>query len=136
MSSDIRVLLADDHPHFSEMLESLLPPGFEVVGKLVDGQALVDAALRLQPDLILTDISMPRLNGIDAVDELRKMGCAAKVIFVTVHSDAEFVQSCLAAGALGFIVKPRVAVDLQSAIRQVQAGHVFVSTDDADEALW
>ena len=132
----VRVLLADDHPHFSEMLESLLPPGFEVVGKLVDGQALVDAALRLQPDLILTDISMPRLNGIDAVDELRKMGCAAKVIFVTVHSDAEFVQSCLAAGALGFIVKPRVAVDLQSAIRQVQAGHVFVSTDDADEALW
>jgi len=130
----VRVLLADDHPHFSEMLETLLPPGFEIIGKVGDGRALVEEALRLKPDLILTDISMPVLNGIDAVDELMKTGCTPKVIFLTVHSDAEFVRSCLASGALGYIVKPRVALDLLPAIRQVLAGHVFVSTDDLDES--
>jgi len=132
----VRVLLADDHPSFSEMLESLLLPvtGFEIVSKVRDGRALVEAALRLKPDLILTDIAMPVLNGIDAVDELRKMGCATKVIFVTVHSDAEFVRSCLVTGALGYVVKPRVAVDLLQAIRQVLAGHMFVSAYDSDES--
>jgi len=129
----VRVLLADDHPRFSEMLESLLFPDLEVIGKVGDGRALVEAALTLKPDIILTDISMPVLNGIDAVEELRKLGSATKVIFLTVHSDAEFVQSCLATGALGYIVKPRVALDLLPAIRRVLAGHVFVSTYDADE---
>lgn len=128
------MILADDHPHFSELLESLLSPGFEIVMKVGDGRALMEAALRLKPDLILTDISMPVLNGIDAVDELRKMGCSTKVIFVTVHSEAEFVRSCLATGALGYIVKPRVAVDLLPAIRQVLAGYVFVSIFDAGES--
>ena len=130
----VRVLLADDHPHFSEMVESLLFPGFEIIGKVADGRALIEAALRLKPDLILTDISMPILNGIDAAEELRKMGCTTKVIFLTVHSDAEFVRSCLAAGAFGYIVKPRVALDLLPAIRRVLAGHVFVSTYDVDES--
>ena len=130
----VRVLLADDHPHFSEMLESLLIPGFEVIGKVGDGRALVETALRLKPDLILTDISMPVLNGIDAVEELRQLGSTTKVIFLTVHTDAEFVRSCLAAGAFGYIVKPRVAIDLLPAIRQVLAGHVFVSADDVDES--
>jgi len=130
----VRVLLADDHPHFSEMLENLLFPGFQVIGKVGDGRALVAEALRLKPDLILTDISMPVLNGIDAVDELRKLGSTTKVIFLTVHSDPEFVRSCLATGAFGYIVKPRVAVDLLPAIRQVLAGHVFVSTYDLDDA--
>lgn len=130
----VRVILADDHPHFSELLESLLSPGFEIVTKVGDGRALMEAALRLKADLILTDISMPVLNGIDAVDELRKMGCGTKVIFVTVHSEPEFVRSCLATGALGYIVKPRVAVDLLPAIRQVLAGYVFVSSFDAGES--
>jgi len=130
----VRVLLADDHPHFSEMVESLLFPGFEIIAKVADGRALIEAALRLKPDLILTDISMPILNGIDAAEELREMGCTTKVIFVTVHSDAEFVRSCLAAGACGYITKPRVALDLLPAIRQVLAGHVFVSTYDVDDS--
>jgi DNA-binding NarL/FixJ family response regulator len=130
----VRVLLADDHPYFLEIVESLLLPGFEIIGKVADGRALIEAALRLKPDLILTDISMPILNGIDAVEELKKMDCAAKAIFLTVHTDAEFVQSSLAAGAFGYIVKSRVAVDLLPGIRQVLAGHVFVSTYDEDES--
>jgi len=129
----VRILLADDHPHFSDMVESILGPGFEVIAKVDDGQALLEAAMRLMPDLILTDISMPVLNGIDAVEELRKQGCHSKVIFLTVHADSDFVRSCLAAGACGYIVKPRVAVDLLPAIRQVLAGHLYVSTYDADD---
>lgn len=128
-----RVLLADDHPHFSELVEALLGPVFEVVGKVSDGQALIDAAISLKPDLILTDISMPVLNGIEAVDELHRSGCNSKIIFVTVHSDPDFVRSCLAVGAAGYVIKPRVAVDLQRAIRQVLAGHLFISPDVVEE---
>jgi DNA-binding NarL/FixJ family response regulator len=128
-----RILLADDHPHFSEMLESLLGPAFEVVGKVGDGRALCDAAISLKPDLILTDISMPVLNGIDAVDQLHRSGCNSKIIFVTVHSDMDFVRSCLAAGAAGYVIKPRVALDLQCAIREVLSGHLFISPDVVEQ---
>ena len=128
-----RVLLADDHPHFSELVEALLGPAFEVVGRVSDGKALCEAATSLKPDLILTDISMPILNGIEAVDELHRSGCNSKIIFVTVHSDPDFVRSCLAAGAAGYVVKPRVATDLQLAIRQVFAGHLFISPDVVED---
>jgi DNA-binding NarL/FixJ family response regulator len=128
-----RILLADDHPHFSELVESLLGPGFEVVGKVSDGQALFEAAILLRPDLILTDISMPVLNGIAAVDELHRSGCSSKIIFVTVHSDPDFVRSCLAAGAAGYVTKPRVAIDLPLAISQVLAGHLFISPDVVED---
>ena len=129
----VRILLADDHPRFSDMVENILGPGFEIIGKVDDGRALLDAAMKLTPDLILTDISMPVLNGIDAVDELRKQGCPSKVIFLTVHSDPDFVRSCVAVGAFGYIVKPRVALDLLPGIRRVLAGHLFVSTYDVDD---
>jgi DNA-binding NarL/FixJ family response regulator len=127
-----RILLADDHPHFSELVESLLGPMFQIVGKVSDGQALLDAALALKPDVILTDISMPVLNGIEAVDELHRSGCNSKIIFVTIHSDPDFVRSCLAVGAAGYIVKPRVALDLLHAIREVLAGNLFISPDLAE----
>jgi DNA-binding NarL/FixJ family response regulator len=127
-----RILLADDHPHFSELVESLLGPMFEIVGKVNDGQALLDAALALKPDVILTDISMPVLNGIEAVDELHRSGCNSKIIFVTIHSDLDFVRSCLAVGAAGYIVKPRVALDLLQAIREVLAGNMFISPHIAE----
>ena len=128
-----RILLADDHPHFSELVETLLGPAFEVVGKVSDGQALFDAAISLKPDLILTDISRPVLNGIEAVDELHRSGCSSKIIFVTVHCDPDFVRSCLAVGAAGYVIKPRVAIDLQLAIRQVFAGRLFISPDVVEE---
>jgi len=128
-----RILLADDHPHFSETIETLLGSAFEVVGKVRDGQALLQAAISLKPDLILTDISMPVLNGIEAVDELHRSGCSSKIIFVTVHSDPDFVRSCLAVGAAGYVIKARVAVDLQSAIREVMSGHLFISPEVSEE---
>ena len=130
--SKVRILLADDHPNFPELVESLLKPTYEVVGKVRDGRALCNAALTLKPDVIVTDISMPELNGIEAADELRKSGCNSKVIFLTVHSDPDFIRTCLSTGAFGYIVKPRVAVDLLPAIHEALAGHLFISPQGAE----
>lgn len=127
----VRILLADDHPHFPELVESLLDPTFEVVGKVRDGRALLDAALRLKPDIIVSDISMPELNGIEAANELRKSGCNSKLIFLTVHSDPDFIRAGLATGAFGYVAKPRVMVDLLPAIHEALAGHLFISPQGA-----
>jgi len=123
----VRVLLADDHPGFPYLVESLLEPSFEVVGSVVDGKALLEAATRLNPDVIVTDISMPIINGIEAADQLRKAGCDSKIVFLSVHSDPDFVRACLSTGALGYVVKPRVGTELVPAIREALAGHIFVS---------
>lgn len=123
----VRVLLADDHRPFLNMLELLLLSTCEVVGLVPDGQALVEAAGRLCPDVILTDISMPVLNGIDASQRLSDSGCTAKIIFLTAHSDMDFVDACLATGASGFVMKSRLASDLLPAVQHALAGRIFVS---------
>ncbi len=125
----VRILLADDHPYFPELVESLLEPNYEVVGKVCDGRALVEAAESLHPDIIVTDISMPVLNGIEAVEKLQKAGSHAKIIFLTVHSDPDFVRIALSIGAFGYITKPRVALDLLPAIHEALNGHLFISED-------
>jgi DNA-binding NarL/FixJ family response regulator len=131
--SKVRILLADDHPHFPELVESLLGPTFEVVGKVGDGRALFDAALDLKPDVIVTDISMPVLNGIEAVDELQRSGCTSKVIFLTIHTDPDFVRTCLAIGAFAYVSKTRVALDLVPAIRLALGGYLFISPYETEE---
>jgi DNA-binding NarL/FixJ family response regulator len=125
----IRVLLADDHPGFPDMLEHLLEPEFEIVGKVVDGQALFQEALRLKPEVVITDISMPVLNGIEAVERLREIGCKSRIVFLTIHSDSDFIRKCLSAGALGYVVKSRMGSELLPAIREAMGGHIFVSRD-------
>jgi DNA-binding NarL/FixJ family response regulator len=123
----VRILVADDHRPFLNMLELLLLSTCEVVGLVPDGQALIEAAGRLHPDVILTDISMPVLNGIDASQQLSDSGCTAKIIFLTAHSDMDFVEACLATGALGFVMKSRVVNDLLPALQDALAGRIFVS---------
>jgi len=125
--SKARLLLADDHPNFPEIEERLLETEFEVVGKVANGQALVENALRLKPDVIVTDISMPVLSGIEAVERLKKSGCKARIIYLTVHADADFVKRCLATSALGYVLKSRMATDLIPAIHDALAGNIFVS---------
>jgi CheY-like chemotaxis protein len=122
-----RILLADDHLPFLKMVESLLIPIGEVVGSVSDGQSLFYAARRLNPDVIVTDISMPILSGMDASRQLSESGCAAKIIFLTVHSDADFVLACLATGAVGFVLKPRILSDLLHAVQEALAGRIFIS---------
>lgn len=123
----VRVLLADDFPAFTDLIEALLEPAFEVVGKVSDGESLVRAALELQPDVIITDISMPILSGIEAVRKLREVGSRTEVVFLTIHSGADFVRICLAAGALGYVVKSRLDRDLLPALSEMLGGRTFIS---------
>jgi DNA-binding NarL/FixJ family response regulator len=123
----IRVLLADDHHDFLAAAARLLEPEFEVVQTVGDGQALLAEAARLEPDVLVLDISMPVLNGIEAARRLRGAGSRAKVVFLTVHQDPDYVRGALAAGALGYVVKSRLVSDLALALREALAGRSFVS---------
>ncbi len=100
-----RILLADDHLAMLEAEIALLSPLFDVVGTAADGAALVLKAHSLSPDVVVTDISMPVLNGIDAVHKLRKSGSRARFVFLTIHSDNEFVDGCMGAGASGGLIR-------------------------------
>jgi len=124
----IRILLADDHGPLLELIQGLLEPIFDVVGSVQDGESLVKAAKKLQPDVIVTDISMPELNGIDAAYQMRASGSSSKIIFLTVHADPDFVQAALKAGAVAYVWKFRVATDLLVAIGEVLAGRTFISS--------
>jgi DNA-binding NarL/FixJ family response regulator len=128
--SRIRILLADDHPGFPQLVQSMLGPAFEIIASVSNGQSLFDAAMKLSPDVVVTDISMPILNGIEAAAQLRKSGCASKIVFLSVHSDPDFMQACLSIGAVGYVVKPRMATELVHAIREALAGRVFVSASE------
>jgi DNA-binding NarL/FixJ family response regulator len=110
-----------------DSLVRLLSGEFEVVAAVADGLAAVTEALRLEPDLLVLDISMPGLNGIAAAVRLKESGSTAKVVFVTNLNDREFVRESLALGEVGFVVKDRLVADLRPAIRQVLAGQSFVS---------
>jgi DNA-binding NarL/FixJ family response regulator len=127
ISNQPRVLLADDHQPIIERITALLQSSFEIVGVVSNGADLLAEAQKLQPDLIVLDISMPGLTGIEAAHQLREAGSSAKVVFLTVHERVEFVHACLAEGALGYVVKSRMAVDLIPAIRDALSGHRFIS---------
>ncbi len=117
-----RVLLADDHKIVAEGLRSLLEPEFELVGTVEDGRALIAAAKTLHPDVIVADISMPLLNGIEAVRQIKRSGNKAKVIFLTMHLDAAYVARALDAGALGFVPKHSASSELITAIHEALKG--------------
>jgi DNA-binding NarL/FixJ family response regulator len=125
----VRILVADDHPGFPEVEERLLEREFEIVGKVRNGQALIEQAIQLEPDVIVTDISMPILNGIAAVQRLKDSKCKSQIIFLTVHADRDFVRMCLSTGALGYVLKPHMAKELKRAILAVLEGRMFVSPD-------
>ena len=122
-----RVLLADDHADFLAAAARLLEPEFEVVGTVSDGQAMVEEAFRLEPDLLVLDIGMPALNGIEAARQLRADGCHAKIVFLTVHDDGDYACAAQEASGLGYVVKSRLASDLKLALREALAGRSFVS---------
>jgi len=122
-----RVLLADDHKIVTEGLRSLLDPEFELVGIVEDGRALVAAAKKLNPDVIVADISMPLLNGIEAVRQLKKAGMRAKVIFLTMHPDVAYATRAFEAGASGFILKHSASSELLAAIREALRGRTYIT---------
>jgi DNA-binding NarL/FixJ family response regulator len=122
-----RVLLADDHLAVLQRVTNLLQSAFDVVGSARTGREMVSQAMLLNPDVIVVDISMPELSGIEAVHQLRRKGSTAKVVFLTIHSEDEFVQACFAEGALGYVVKVHMKTDLIPAINAVLSGRPFVS---------
>ena len=122
-----KILLADDHKMFAQGLRSLLEDEFELVGTVADGQALVEAAHELDPDVIIVDISMPVLNGFDAVRQLKKEGTQARIIFLTMHADASLVAEAFRCGGSGYVLKQSAGEELISVIGQVLAGHEYVT---------
>jgi DNA-binding NarL/FixJ family response regulator len=127
-----RVLLADDHKIVTEGLKGLLEPEFELVGTVEDGRALLAAAEKLRPDVIVADISMPLLNGIDSVQQIKKAHKEIKVVFLTMHPDVTYAFSAFEAGASGYVLKHSAPTELVTAIRNALNGKTFVTPKLAD----
>lgn len=123
-----RILLADDHKDMREHVVQLLERDFEILGECSDGQTAVEAVSELKPDICLMDISMPVLNGIQAAHKLTANGSTAKIIFLTIHEDPDFVQAALKTGAKGYVIKRCLASDLPAAVNEVLAGRIFISS--------
>jgi DNA-binding NarL/FixJ family response regulator len=122
-----RVVLADDLTPLLHATAKLLEGSFEVVGMVSDGQAALDATLALQPDLVILDISMPRMSGIEVARELKRRSNSAKIVFLTVHEDSDILATCFAAGGLGYVVKVLMETDLIPAMNEALAGREFIS---------
>jgi DNA-binding NarL/FixJ family response regulator len=125
--SRARVLLADDNHELLERVKSILASDFDVIGSAINGHDLLALAGVLLPDVVVADISMPGLNGIEAVRQLLANGSTAKCVFLTLHEDGAFVGACFAAGAMGYVLKRRTSTDLVIAIQEVLKGRRFVS---------
>lgn len=130
-----RVLLADDHRLVAEGLKSLLSDAFELVGVVEDGRALIEAAQKLKPDVIVADITMPHLNGIDALVHLKRDNQQVRVVFLTMHPEGAYARRALEAGALGYVLKHSAPAELIAAIRAALEGQTYVSPAVAGEVL-
>jgi DNA-binding NarL/FixJ family response regulator len=130
-----RVLLADDHRVVAEGLKRLLADDFELVGVVEDGRALIAAARKLQPDVIVADISMPHLNGIEAMAQLKKDNDRIKVVFLTMHQEPAYARRALEAGAAGFVVKHSAPAELVMAIHAAIKGQTFITPALAGDVL-
>lgn len=128
-----RILLADDHQFITEGLKGILEPQYEVIGTVIDGLALVKEATKQKPDVIVVDISMPKLNGIEAVRQIKKDGNKAKVIFLTMHPDVTYASRALEAGGLGFVLKHSAPSELLIAIEQAMRNKQYITPAIADE---
>jgi len=127
--------LADDHTIVTEGLKSILDPEFELVGTVEDGRAMLLAAEELQPDVIVADITMPSLNGLDAVRQLKKKNARTKVVFLTMHSDADLATEAFRAGASGYLLKQSAGEELITAIHTVLKGRVYLTPLIQQEVL-
>ena len=130
-----RVLLVDDHRMVAEGLKALLPEEYELVGVVEDGRAMIEAAEKLRPEVIVADISMPTLNGFEALARLRKSHPNVKVVFLTMHQNAAYARRALAAGASGFVVKHAAPEELVLAIHAALNGKTFITPSLTKEVV-
>src|SRR3981081_4518978 len=113
-----RILLADDHEEMLETLAGILEDEFQIIGTANNGMRALELTASLAPDIVVLDISMPEMNGIEAAWRLREEGSLARVVFLTAHNDPDLVEAAMSAGALGYVLKSHLATDLASAIWQ------------------
>lgn len=125
----VRILLADDSPSMLQEARRILEPEFQIVGTVDDGQAVLEATESLKPDVLILDISMGVMDGLEAARLLTRSDSKAKIVFLTVHKDQDFVEEAFSAGAVGYVIKPRLGTDLPVAVREALMGHTFVSPD-------
>jgi DNA-binding NarL/FixJ family response regulator len=123
----VRVVLADDHREVIAKIRGVLGDEFEVVEAAENGNQAVIAVLALNPDVFVTDISMPILNGLQAARRIQKTNSRVKIIFLTIHEDQDFIAAAFSAGATGYVTKRRLSTDLVFAIQEALKGHTFVS---------
>lgn len=131
----ISVLLADDHRIVAEGLKRLVETEFELAGIVEDGRALLAAAKELKPDVIISDITMPELNGVEALEELKKVNPDVRMVFLTMHHNTAYARRALDAGALGYVLKHSATEELIMAVRAAAMGQTFVSPAIAGELM-
>jgi DNA-binding NarL/FixJ family response regulator len=122
-----RVLLADDHAIFSDALRLYLENDFEIVGVVSDGRALIDEAIRIKPDVIIADVGMPLLNGLDAARRIKELAPKIKFIFLTMQDDANLAAAALELGPVAFVLKHSAGAELREAINEVTRGHSYLT---------
>ena len=123
----IRLLVAEDHAAMREKVVGTLEKEHLVLDAVSDGQAMLDAEAIFNPDIVILDISMPIMSGIEAATQLQQRASRAKIVFLTVHDEPAFLHAALAVGAIGYVIKSRLASDLQPAVREAMAGRRFFS---------
>jgi len=134
VSTRPRIIVADDHVMLADAIALILRPVAQVVATAHDGASLVSLTQELRPDLVITDLSMPRLSGLDATREIRRLESPPEVIIVTVHSDRAMQEAVFAAGARGYVLKSSAAVELQVALATVMRGERYSSVLEAPSA--
>jgi DNA-binding NarL/FixJ family response regulator len=122
-----RALLADDHAEILAQIGNVLAREFEIIASVANGQDLIKGTMQLDPDVVVLDITMPGLDGIEAARRLKRFGCRAKFVFLTVHEDPDYLREALQLGAAAYVIKARLASDLITAIHESLAGRRFVS---------
>jgi DNA-binding NarL/FixJ family response regulator len=127
-SPRLRLVLADDHPAFLEGLRRILERDYDVVAAVTDGESVLAEATRLSPDVIVCDISMPRMTGLEVARELRRLSPAIRVVFVTMHTDPGFVSEALRIDVSAYVLKTAEAAELREAVRAAAAGKLYLSS--------
>ena len=123
-----RVVIADDHPGTLHAIAAMLGEGFQVVAAVEDGDLALDAVERFHPELVILDISMPRLDGLRTARELRTKGFPGCIVFLTIQQDEDYLSAALSLGARAYVIKSQMKADLLHAIEQALAGNTFVSS--------
>lgn len=135
MTSRPRILIADDHTLVAELCKRLLETDFEIVGVVGDGRALVHAAAKLKPEVVVLDVAMPILNGLDAGRQVKEMLPAVKLVYLTMNPDADVAAEAFARGASGYLLKTCAAAEMVLAVREVLRGKTYVSRALSQDAI-